>query len=242
MPPRSRKNPALRQAKKMQKFLDMDNIYFQFADVINKNSTKIFKEDLSNYDDFRKNDWNYNPILDPIEFPLDYFKSPKDPYLIFEDSFDDKSKRVSRTVRRSYLKQHGGSMDKKMHFLAEPKSLNNTYIKRGIHIIVRDANGTIINDEYGMKGPFPDSPKEDKKLLWYRPHDYIRSDYIMGEELLPTFMMPRSPLFKIQHYNERKAIYFMRSKKSNFLPRCLRETQMSNPYLFHYMDWCPPND
>ena len=91
-------------------------------------------------------------------------------------------------------------MDKKLFFLSDPKDLNNSYIKRGIHIIVRDRNGTIISDEYGMKGPFLDSPKEDKKVLWYRPHDYIRSDYILGEELLPTFLMPRSPLFKIQHY------------------------------------------
>ena len=30
---------------------------------------------------------------------------------------------------------------------------------RGFHIIVRAWNGSIINDEYGMTGPFEDSPK-----------------------------------------------------------------------------------
>lgn len=105
--------------------------------------------------------------------------------------------------------------------------MNNTYINRGFHIIVRDWDGNIINDEYGMKGPFPDSPKDDKKILWYRPHDYIRDDYIIGEELYPTFVMTREPLFKIQNYEKKTDIYFMRIKKSNFLPRCLRDTQVS---------------
>lgn len=114
VPFRLRKIPGLLQAKRMQKFLDMDNIYFQFADVINKNSTKIFKEDLSNYTDFRKNDWNYNPILDPVEYPIDYFRSPKDPYLIFEEVFDDKDKRMDRTVRRSPLCFSDIYEDKKM--------------------------------------------------------------------------------------------------------------------------------
>jgi len=35
----SRKIPHLRVAKRMQKFLNMDSMYYQFADVINKNST-----------------------------------------------------------------------------------------------------------------------------------------------------------------------------------------------------------
>lgn len=39
VPYHARKIPSLRVAKRMQKFLSMDSIYFQFADVINKNET-----------------------------------------------------------------------------------------------------------------------------------------------------------------------------------------------------------
>ena len=79
---------------------------------------------------------------------------------------------------------------------------------RGFHITVRDWDGTVINDEYGPSGPWNDSRKEPGKVLWYRPHDYIRDDYILEEELLPTFVMPRSPLFKIVHSEDKRAIYF----------------------------------
>lgn len=54
VPYHARKIPHLRVAKRMQKFMGMDSVYYQFADVINKNSTQIFKEDLSDYNDFRK--------------------------------------------------------------------------------------------------------------------------------------------------------------------------------------------
>lgn len=84
VPYHARKIPHLRVAKRMQKFLSMDSIYFQFADVVNKNQTQIFKEDLSDYNDFRKDKWNYMPILDPIKYPVDYFRAPEDPYLIWE--------------------------------------------------------------------------------------------------------------------------------------------------------------
>ena len=156
--------------------------------------------------------------------------------------FDDKDKRMDRTVRRSplcYSEQHE---DRKMQSVCDQQNLNNTFITRGFHIIVRDWDGNIINDEYGMKGPFPDSPLDDKKILWYRPHDYIRDDYIFGEELYPTFVMPREPLFKIQNYKEKTGVYFMRIKKSNFLPRCLRETQVNKQFLAHTIARCPYSD
>lgn len=99
----ARKIPDLRIAKRMQKFLGLDSVYFQFADVINKNSTQIFKEDLSDYNDFRKDKWNYMPIIDPTEYPVDYFQSQADPYLIWEEDYDRKDKRIDRRIRRSYL-------------------------------------------------------------------------------------------------------------------------------------------
>lgn len=89
----------------------MDSIYFQFADVINKNATSIFKEDLSDYNDFRKDKWNYMPILDPKKYPVEYFRSPEEPYLIWEEDFDKMDKRIDRRVRRSYLSQDLGRAD-----------------------------------------------------------------------------------------------------------------------------------
>jgi len=48
----------------------MDNIYYQFADIINANSTKIFREDLSDYNDFREDPLHYVPLLDPKNHPI----------------------------------------------------------------------------------------------------------------------------------------------------------------------------
>lgn len=45
--------PQLMKAKRMMNFLDMDSIYFQFASMVNSNSSIHFKEDLSDFDDFR---------------------------------------------------------------------------------------------------------------------------------------------------------------------------------------------
>ena len=43
------------------------------------------------------------PILDPNEYTVDYFRSPADPYLIWEQDYDKMDKRIDRRVRRSYL-------------------------------------------------------------------------------------------------------------------------------------------
>lgn len=48
----SRQIPNLKKAKRMVKFINMDNIYFQFAEMINTNSSLNFRENLSNYSDF----------------------------------------------------------------------------------------------------------------------------------------------------------------------------------------------
>lgn len=113
---------------------------------------------------------------------------------------------------------------------------------RGFHVSVRDWDGNVINDEYGPPGPFPDSRSTYGKILWYRPHDYMHKDYIFGEELLPTFLMHRSPLFKISHYDDKSAVYFLRLKKSNFLPRCLREIEVMKEYMTHTMARCAWDD
>lgn len=182
------------------------------------------------------------PILDPIQYPIDYFRSPADPYLIWEQDFDKMDKRIDRRVRRSYLSQDLGKADQKLKHVYEQQNINNTFIMRGFHITVRDWDGNVINDEYGPPGPFPESRQTAGKILWYRPHDYIAEDYILGEELLPTFLMPRSPLFKIVHYDDKRAVYFQRIKKSLFLPRCLRETQVTKEFMTHTMARCPWDD
>ena len=80
--------PWYRKAKRMSKFIGMDQIYFQFADAINTNSTRFFKEDLTDYHNFN----SFVPILDPKKNSqwgdLSYFSSPGDGYLIFETDFD----------------------------------------------------------------------------------------------------------------------------------------------------------
>lgn len=60
--------PFLRKAKRLAKFIDMNNIYFQFADIVNKNDSKIFREHLSDYEDFRTDSAHYMPILIPEKF------------------------------------------------------------------------------------------------------------------------------------------------------------------------------
>lgn len=94
---------------------------------------------------------------------------------------------------------------------------------RGFHIIVRDYDGNIINQKYGSIGPFEDHPKQDGEIMWYRPHDYLNPKYTLGEELEPDFVMIRPKRFKIHVYDDKRAVYFQRIKKSNFLPRCLRD-------------------
>jgi len=238
-----RKIPHLRVAKRIQKFLNMDSVYFQFADVINKNSTQIFKEDLSDYNDFRTDKWNYMPVLDPANRTVDSFRSPEDPYLIWEYDFDKLDRSTDRRVRRSYLTQDLGKADQKLKYVYEQRNVNNTFIMRGFHITVRDWDWNVISDEYGPPGPFPGSRETAGKVLWYRPHDYIAQDYILGEELLPTFVMPRSPLFKLEHYDDKvAAVYFQRVKKSHFLPRCLRGSQVTREMMTHTLVRCPHDD
>ena len=45
--------PELNAAKRAMKFVNMDSIYFQFAEMVRTNSSIYFKENLSDFDDFR---------------------------------------------------------------------------------------------------------------------------------------------------------------------------------------------
>ena len=69
-------------------FINFDSIYFQFADIINTNSTLIFKENLGDETDFRAEPIYQKPILTKEKSTnytkVDYFRSPDEPYLIFE--------------------------------------------------------------------------------------------------------------------------------------------------------------
>lgn len=101
----------------------------------------------------------------------------------------------------------------------------------------------LINDEYGpAHGPYNDSRPDYGKLMWYRPHEYMSPNYTEGEELRPDYVMKRSPRFDIDHYDDKRNVYFQRIKKSLYLPRCLRETVTT--YMYQQHDWirCPAED
>jgi hypothetical protein len=53
----------------------------------------MFRENLSNYSDFRTDKLHYFPILDPKNYTLDYFRSPNEPYIEYEIKYDNKSAR-----------------------------------------------------------------------------------------------------------------------------------------------------
>ena len=80
----------------MVKFINMDNIYFQFAEMIFTNSTLNFRENLTNK-------LYYKPILNHSNYTMDWFRSPEDPYLIWEETFDNMTSRLDRLIRRNYL-------------------------------------------------------------------------------------------------------------------------------------------
>ena len=160
-----------------------------------------------------------------------------------EIRYDNMTKRKDSRLRRSPLSQDMGNADKKQIYIYEQRDINNTSIMRGFHVTVRDYDMNIINDEYGPKGgPFNDSRTTPGKLMWYRPHDTLHPNYTIGEELEPNFVMKRGPKFKIDYYDDKRAVYFQRVKKSIYLPRCLRELETSLIFLRH--DWirCPARD
>lgn len=100
---------------------------------------------------------------------------------------------------------------------------------RGFHITVRDfKTRKIITDEYGPAGGgFPDSRKQNGKVLWFRPSDYMSAKYKEGEENTPGYEVKQykraDPDFDIDYYPNKWEWYFAKTKKSNFLPKCLRD-------------------
>jgi hypothetical protein len=111
---------------------------------------------------------------------------------------------------------------------------------RGFHVIVRDYDMNLINNEYGMSaGPLEDALTVPGKIMWYRPHMVMHPNYTIGEELSPDFVMKRDAKFNIDYYDDKESVYFQRVKKSLFLPRCLREIEVT--HIFGKHDWvrCP---
>jgi len=191
----------------------MDSIYYQFADIVNTNSTLIFKENLGDETDFRKDKLHYMPILTADKNPnytkVDYFRSPNEPYLTWEYKFDNMTKTKDARIRRSPLSQDKGVADKEQIYVYDQRDINNTHSMRAFHVTVRDYNMNIINDQYGPKnGPFEDSRKTQGKLMWYRPHDILHPEYTYEEELSDDFVMPRDSTFKIDYYDDKRAVYF----------------------------------
>ena len=89
--------------------------------------------------------------------------------------------------------------------------MNNTFIRRGIHIAVRDFDtNELINDEYGPLGsPFVNARQKNGKVLWYRPADYMHERYVNGEENEPGYAPKRDdPDFDIDSYPNKKEWYF----------------------------------
>lgn len=144
-------------------------------------------------------------------------------------------------VRRSPLTRDNGVHDSLHGHIFNVPYVNNTYIKRGIHLTVRDMDGNILNNEYGPKGPFDDSPEKNGKLLWFVPQDNMHENYVMGEEELATFVYPRPPMFDINFFDDhvKKSKYFQRIKRTIFLPKCLREAVLDREFMTHFMVRCP---
>ena len=209
--------------------------------MVNTNTSMHFKEDLADFDEFNLEQPWYNPILDPAKHPIESFSSPEEPYLIYEEDYDNTTKVAERLVRRTPLSHDNGVHDSRHGHIFQIPYMNNTYVTRGFHITVRDENGTVITNEYGPKGPIEGSPEKNGKVLWYTPQDEMHPNYIMGEENLATFVYPRPPLFRIDDYtdHEKKFFYFNRIKRTIFLPMCLRDRVIHREYMTHLMIRCP---
>jgi hypothetical protein len=79
--------------------------------------------------------------------------------------------------------------------------MNNTHIMRGFHVIVKDYDMNIINNDYGIDGgPLDDARTSPGKIMWFRPHKDLGENHTC-EEPLPYY------------------------KKTHFLPRCVRELE-----------------
>ena len=232
--------PFLVKAYRMRKFIEMDSIYFQFAHAVANNKTTMFKENLANTTDFRLS--HYNPLFES-NYTLEYFRSPNEPYLKWEQDFDLMDVRLNRLARRSPLSQDDGVADKALKYVYEQRNINNTNIMRGFHISVRDYDGNVLNDKYGPpNGVFNNSRKTQGEVMWYRPQHYMHPNYTEGDEFHPDFKLTRAWDWEFGNVANKVEAYFQRVKRSNFLPRCLREQFTYRKYLDHEWMRCPAGD
>ena len=59
--------------------------------------------------------------------------------------------------------------------------------------------------------------------MWYRPSEHMNPNYTEGDEFHPDFNLTRAWDWEFDNVPNKIEAYFQRVKKSNFLPRCLRE-------------------
>lgn len=202
----------------------------------------MFKEHLANTTDFRTGPLYYHPVF-TSNYTLEYFRSPEEPYLIWQEQFDLQRRRMNRLVRRSPLTRDNGMGDKNLKHIYEQKMINNTNIMRGFHISVRDYNGSLINDKYAPpNGPYNDSRNTQGEIMWYRPSEHMHPNYTEGEEFEPDFALRRDNDWFFEDVLDKREAYFQKVKKSNFLPRCLRELFTYRYYLDHEWVRCPAFD
>jgi hypothetical protein len=93
--------PFMYRAYRSRKFIDMDQIYYQFADAVIHNDTRQFRENLANTSDFRT-DYHYTPLFNS-SYTIESFRAPEDPHIIWEEDYGNMTSRLNRLVRRQYL-------------------------------------------------------------------------------------------------------------------------------------------
>lgn len=198
----------------------------------------MFKENLRNFTDFRRDPDYYQPFIDLKNHTIDNFRTTEEPQFIHERDLDpaDWNFPIRRMIGNS---MHASNYkNDKMNKQIEP---NNTHIMRGIHVTVRDFDNKLINDEYGPRqGPFADSRKTIGKTIWYRPSEHMDPKYKDGDEDKPGFViknreffmgkkhsgvqnkLSEKELFEIVNSDEKYSWFFAKVKRSIYLPKCLR--------------------
>lgn len=202
------KSDVIKVAKRHLGLTNMDMIYVMFAEAIHNNSTRLFKEDLGNVSNFIADEHNYVPILDPTKFTVDDFRTPKgQPHLVHEHEFDNKTKRIERLIKNSPLAGNGDVA--RLHRQIE---FNNTYIMRGFHVTVRDEEGNLITDEYGIPhSPMSDPRPDFGKVMWYRPSEYMHPGYTNGDEYIEGKVVMKYDHIEDYEYHkipDKRQVYF----------------------------------
>ena len=105
VPSHMRNHSHLMRAKRNQRWFKasaaLDNIFTQYAEQAQHNTSFLYKENLYNTSDFSLK--YYKPILKNVS--IDQFRTPGDDHLIYEMSYDPEmkfSRPVNRLIRRNY--------------------------------------------------------------------------------------------------------------------------------------------